>query len=138
MVEENSQIQNHVTKVEITLKMKLEIAGKNPIEVTKTLDHTLGVKGDNYDWTITTTKDYNFDSLDTQIKNIMETLIFKFLNEKNVLKTPDRTSTTAMFAGAAPCIKGIRAGFAWSAPPNLLQHISPECLHPPIVAAPSG
>ena len=84
MVEENSQIQNHVTKVEITLKMKLEVAGKNPIEVTKTLDHTLGVKGDNYDWTITTTKDYNFDSLDTQIKNIMETVIFKFLNEKGL------------------------------------------------------
>ena len=82
MLEENSQIQNHVTKVEITLKMKLEVAGKNSIEETKTLDHTLGVKGDNFDWTLTTTKEFNFDSLYTQIINIMETMIFKFLNEK--------------------------------------------------------
>ncbi len=83
MIEENTQIQNHVTKIEVTLNMVLV---KNGVEykVTRTMDQNLGVTGDNYDWTITTSKDFSFKSTDTTIQYIVETLIYKFLNEKGL------------------------------------------------------
>lgn len=83
MINENTQIQNHVTKIEVTLNMVL-IKNGEEFKVTKTMDQNLGVTGDNYDWTITTTKDFSFNSTEKNIQNIVETLIYKFLNEKGL------------------------------------------------------
>lgn len=81
--EENSNI-NHLSKIEVTLEYTLKLDNKN-ISNTITLDHTLGIKGDNYDWTISTEKDYFVRSLEENIQRIIETQIFKVLNE-NVMK----------------------------------------------------
>lgn len=83
MINENTQIQNHVTKIEVTLNMVL-IKNGEEFKVTRTMDQNLGVTGDNYDWTITTTKDFSFNSTEKNIQNIVETLIYKFLNEKGL------------------------------------------------------
>ena len=83
MINENTQIQNHVTKIEVTLNMVL-IKNGEEFKVTRTMDQNLGVTGDNYDWTITTTKDFNFNSTEKNIQNIVETLIYRFLNEKGL------------------------------------------------------
>ncbi|WP_152057967.1 hypothetical protein [Aliarcobacter butzleri] len=83
MVEENTQIQNHVTKIEVTLTMLL-VKNGTEYRVTRTMDQNLGVTGDNYDWTITTTKDFSFKATETNVQHIVETLIYKFLNEKGL------------------------------------------------------
>lgn len=83
MVEENTQIQNHVTKIEVTLTMVL-VKNGTEYKVTKTMDQNLGVTGDNYDWTLTTSKDFSFKATETNVQHIVETLIYKFLNEKGL------------------------------------------------------
>lgn len=83
MIEENAQIQNHVTKIEVTLTMVL-VKNGTEYKVTRTMDQNLGVTGDNYDWTITTTKDFSFKATETNVQHIVETLIYKFLNEKGL------------------------------------------------------
>lgn len=81
--EENSNI-NHLSKIEVTLDYTLKLENENISKVI-TLDHTLGIEGDNYDWTISTEKDYFVRSLEENIQRIIETQIFKILNE-NVMK----------------------------------------------------
>jgi hypothetical protein len=83
MITENTQIQNHVTKIEVTLTMLL-VKNGTEYRVTRTMDQNLGVTGDNYDWTLTTTKDFSFKATEKNIQNIVETLIYKFLNEKGL------------------------------------------------------
>lgn len=75
---ENSTI-NHISKIEVTLNYVV-----NNVPGTITMDQTIGITGDNYDWSISTKKDYFVRSLEENIQRIIETQLFQILNKNKV------------------------------------------------------
>lgn len=71
-MEDEDKVDNMITKVEATL-IYVDFKGRT-IKQTIVMDHKLGVTGDNYDWTISTKKDYLVKSLNKQIQDLLSAL----------------------------------------------------------------
>ncbi|MCD4667670.1 MAG: hypothetical protein K8R44_03630 [Sulfurimonas sp.] len=77
--------ESEITYLEkVTINMNLEIIKHINNKATKTtrsitMDNTLGKTGDNYDWAITTDKDYSSIDLMNSIHEILETEIYSVL-----------------------------------------------------------
>lgn len=78
---ENSQI-NHINKVEVELTVEL-IKNDKKIQKTILMDDTLGITGDNYNWTIRKTFDFSIKSLNSTIEEIIEHILYRKILKDN-------------------------------------------------------
>ena len=75
--EERSGV-HHLSGIEITLLVSV-----NGVEKKITMDQTLGKKGENYDWVLSTDIKFNVSSLKEKVQEIIETQLYVAIQEKD-------------------------------------------------------